>query len=382
MHMKIEGKKLAYILDVHKHLVKEIKMKFEKDGVHIISVDPSHTNMITTILNSGACQEYDISTGELEIGIDLQKLRNFLKLGKPSDIFTFDYDTESFKLVVKLGNIVRTMGLLDTAGWPDPKPITLSMKNKVIVDTKTFYNSFKGVMPEKKRRYSVDATYLTISENAVILENQDDDENKGEKKSVIERDFLQDAIAPVSITNIYDTEMLSKQIAEYKKFLGQIVIGLVEKNQPLCIIGKSEDVELEYWLAPRVHGDDEISRQHIIEDKEIIPEPELKEVLKEPELPEKLPLEEPVLVEKPRVTAKKQRSKPPIEPIVAVQKAKSMKECRKDIGWLASPKNDFYLVGEIVAVTKTGYLILFRGSKRHKDPVEMDRDLVEVYRRE
>jgi hypothetical protein len=330
--------------------------------------------------------------------------------------------------------------------------------------------------------------------------------------------------------------MLSKQIGEYKKFLDQIVIGLVEKNQPLCIIGKSQDIEIEYWLAPRVHGDDEISRQHIITDKELAPEPEVKEpiaepeiktpepmdpiepliaelrygsvdilfyenqwmftgdfdhvdradivhnikilkqiydkysdkvkkcfgvnkdydndhvyflsaikkrisniseelrifdhinikeyyegrtqhgiqwftfeelevqtrtepevkpefeiekAIKEPELPEKPPLEGQISAEKPRVTTEKPRPKAqkrlqkPTEPIIAVQKTKTeTRDYYKDIGWLASPKNDFYLVGEITAVTKTGYIILFRGSKKFKDPVEIDRDLVEVYRKE
>ena len=79
--------------------------------------------------------------------------------------------------------------------------------------------------------------------------------------------------------------------------------------------------------------------------------------------------------------SQKRELEKPTEPVIAVQKTESIEECHKNIGWLASPKNDFYLVGEIIAVTKTGYLILFRGSKKFKEPVEIDRELVEVYRK-
>ena len=528
MHMKIEGKKLARMLDVHKHLVNEIKIKFKKDGVHITSVDAMHIGMVTTILNSGACQEYDIrKTGDLEIGIELKKLRGFLKLGKPNDIFTFDYDVENMKLIVKLGNIVRTMGLVDTEGSPDLKPLGLSMKNKAILDSKTFYDSLKGVMPEKKRKWN-NEIYLTISKDSIILENHDSDENLNrEKKSVITRDFIHDVIAPVAISNIYDSDMIHKQIKIYKKFVDQIIIGIVEKDQPLCIIGKNQDIEIEFWLAPITEegakqdiiftseseikepvaepeiketseprviepliaelrygsvdvvfyekqwifsGDfDHVDRADILHNVKILkqiydkysekikgcfgvckdydkdyayflstskkripnileelkvfdkikikeyykghiqhgiqwftfeelevqtrigpevkPEFEIKKAIKEPELPEKTPLEEQISAEKSGVTTEKPRSKAqitrekPTEPVTIVQKTESIEECHKNIGWLASPKNDFYLVGEIIAVTKTGYLILFRGSKKFKEPVEIDRELVEVYRR-
>jgi hypothetical protein len=111
MHMSIEGRKLVRTLDIHRHLTQEIKIVFKNDGVHITSVDPTYQRMVTTVLKKTACKEYDIKEhGELVIGIDLVKIRDFLKIGTPGDVFTFDYDDESHRLVVRLGNLVRTMG--------------------------------------------------------------------------------------------------------------------------------------------------------------------------------------------------------------------------------------------------------------------------------
>jgi hypothetical protein len=113
MHMSIEGRKLVRTLDVHRRLMQEIKIVFKNDGVHITSVDPAYQRMATTVLRNTACKEYDIKeNGVLVIGIDLVKIRDFLKIGTPRDVFMFDYDLESHRLVVRLGNLIRTMGLL------------------------------------------------------------------------------------------------------------------------------------------------------------------------------------------------------------------------------------------------------------------------------
>jgi len=353
MHMMIEGGKISRTLDVHKHLTQEIKIVFKTDGVHITSVDPAYQRMVTTVLKNTACKEYDINeTGELVIGIDLIKIRDFLKIGKHSDIFTFDYDDENHRLVVRLGNLIRTMGLLDIESMPDLKPPELLWANKTVLGVKVLHAGVKAMIPDNKKDKSMMKGYLTVTHENLIFKSYSEVEKENTVKNTIltkDRDLVSHLCKiPVKIAfNVIDLE---EQVREFKRSFNEVIVETNINSDPIKISVSNEDLTVEYYQTVIIENNEDVRK---INEKKPLSKLESVQAARESEKP--LAVDE---IKKP-----------------------SMKVLKKDIGWLASPRSDPHTVGEIIQVTKTGYVLLFRGSKKHTEPIEYERDLIEVYRK-
>jgi proliferating cell nuclear antigen len=87
--------------------------------------------MVDLEVNSKAFEEFKAT--DMELGIDMDKLGSIMRLSSSGDMVTLDYDEESNRLIVKIGNLIRKMGLIDTAGMPDPKMPNLNLPGKVIL---------------------------------------------------------------------------------------------------------------------------------------------------------------------------------------------------------------------------------------------------------
>jgi proliferating cell nuclear antigen len=115
--MKMEV--LRELVEVISTLVSEVKLSVSKDGIDVKAVDPSHVAMLVLHLNKGAFEEF---TGETtEIGVDVEKFKEVLRLSKPGDEIDLQYDGGKNRLVIKVGRVTRHMAVIDPAGITDPK---------------------------------------------------------------------------------------------------------------------------------------------------------------------------------------------------------------------------------------------------------------------
>jgi proliferating cell nuclear antigen len=110
---KIKSDIIKGIIDVTSPLVNEAKFNITSKGISIRAVDPAHVAMVDLELKSTAFEEY--TADDMELGIDLDKLNGIMKLASTGDTISMEYDEESNRLIVKIGNLVRRMGLIDTA---------------------------------------------------------------------------------------------------------------------------------------------------------------------------------------------------------------------------------------------------------------------------
>jgi proliferating cell nuclear antigen len=110
-------------------IVSEVKLSANEGELSIKAVDPAHVAMIDLQIKPEAYSKY--SASEMEIGIDLDKLNDIIKLARGNDEIEAVYDEDSNRLIVSIGNLVRKMSLLDTTGMPDPKIPTLQFPAKV-----------------------------------------------------------------------------------------------------------------------------------------------------------------------------------------------------------------------------------------------------------
>lgn len=130
---KIKADVLKEVVDVISALVDEAKFNIKPDGISLRAVDPAHVAMLDMTLKKKGFEEFKAK--ECELGIDIDKLKDVLKLAGPGDIFNLEHDEDKNRLILDVGNITRRMALVDTAGMSDPKVPNLNLPAKLTVET-------------------------------------------------------------------------------------------------------------------------------------------------------------------------------------------------------------------------------------------------------
>src|ERR1041384_4674923 len=116
---KVKAEVLKTILDAVSTLVDEAKIQVTAEGISLKAVDPAHVAMVDLSIGKKAFQEYKAT--ELELGIDLDKPNDILKLAGAQDVIDLEYKEDAHRLVFRVGHITRRMSLVDTANLGDPK---------------------------------------------------------------------------------------------------------------------------------------------------------------------------------------------------------------------------------------------------------------------
>jgi len=128
---KVKSEVLKGIIDVTSPLVNEVKFNITPKGISLRAVDPAHVAMVDLQINDKAFEEYKAT--DMELGIDMDKLGGIMRLSSADDMVFLEYEEDSNRLIIKIGNLVRRMGLIDTAGMPDPKMPNLNLPAKVVL---------------------------------------------------------------------------------------------------------------------------------------------------------------------------------------------------------------------------------------------------------
>ena len=130
---KIKADVLKEVVDVISALIDEAKFNIKPDGISLRAVDPAHVAMLDMTLQKKAFEEFKAK--ECELGIDIDKLKEVLRLAGAGDSFNIEHDGEKNRLILDVGNITRRMALVDTAGMSDPKVPNLNLPAKLTVET-------------------------------------------------------------------------------------------------------------------------------------------------------------------------------------------------------------------------------------------------------
>ena len=133
---------LRELVEVIATLVPEAKLTISKDGISVKAVDPSHVAMLVLTLNKGAFEEF---TGEpTEIGIDIEKFKEILRLSKPGDVIDLQFDGGKNRLVVKVGKVTRHMSIVDPAGIAEPKVPNVAPPGIAVVKMEELRQGIRG----------------------------------------------------------------------------------------------------------------------------------------------------------------------------------------------------------------------------------------------
>ena len=201
---KVKSEVLKGIIDVTSPLVSEVKLNINSKGISLRAVDPAHVAMINLEIDNKAFEEY--KADDMELGIDMDKLAGIMRLSTSGDMVSLEYDETANRLIIRIGNLVRKMSLIDTAGMPDPKMPNLDLPAKAIIKASEIN---RGV-----RASEAVSDHLAVSINKdnfeLFAEGDTDTVNlklpkdllveltsKGEYKSLFSIDYFSNMIKPV-----------------------------------------------------------------------------------------------------------------------------------------------------------------------------------------
>jgi proliferating cell nuclear antigen len=241
---KVKSDIIKGIIDVTSPLVNEAKFNITTKGISLRAVDPAHVAMVDLELKNSAFEEY--SANDMELGIDLDKLSGIMKLASSGDMVTLEYDEEANRLVVKIGNLVRRMGLIDTAGMPDSKVPHLDLPAKAVVKAGELS---KGVRASEAVS---DHLALNIDKDCFELYAEGDTDTVNLK---LPKDMLLELKADGKFRSLFSIDYFSNMIKPVRSE-DPITINLGNDNPIRVDFDIAEkNGHVTYLLAPRIESE-------------------------------------------------------------------------------------------------------------------------------
>ena len=241
---KVRSEVLKGIIEVTSPLVNEVKFNITSDGISLRAVDPAHVAMVDLKIDKKAFEEYSADT--IELGVDMDKLASIMRLSTSGDIISLDYDEKANRLIIKIGNLVRKMALIDTAGMPDPKMPNLELPAKIVIKSSELN---RGVRASE-----------AVSDHLALLVTKDYFElfAEGDTDTVnlkLPKDLLIELNAPGKCKSLFSIDYFSNMIKSIKGE-DSITILLGTDNPTRLEFNIAEDKgHVTYLLAPRIESE-------------------------------------------------------------------------------------------------------------------------------
>lgn len=139
----ITTKGLKELHSTLKDTVDEVRLRFASDGVHVLAVDDTEVSLISLHVTPKAFSTYEVEE-PVNICIDLDKLEKFLKVPESDANIEMSYNAEKNTLVLKAGNVRRTLALLNEDRVKGVKVPNLNLPAQVSFPAEEFKRAVKA----------------------------------------------------------------------------------------------------------------------------------------------------------------------------------------------------------------------------------------------
>jgi len=242
---KARAEILKEVVNVVSTLVDEAKFSLSSEGLSLRAVDPAHIAMVDLTLGKDAFEEF--KADESEIGIDIDKLSQFLKLARADDTISLKHDDEKRRLSIVVGDVTRRMSLIDTTGMSDPKVPNLQLDATVAVRADDLV---QGIRASE-----------TVSDHIALVATPESFEMscEGDMDQVHFKKAKKDLVsleAPSSVRSLFPLEYFSNMLRAISG--GSTVTLHLGNDYPVKMEFKiaGGKGEVRYLLAPRIESGD------------------------------------------------------------------------------------------------------------------------------
>lgn len=243
-HAKVRSETLKGIVDIVSTLVDEAKFNINTEGFSLKAVDPAHVAMVDLGVEKGAFEEY--VADDTELGIDLDKIKEVLRLARAGDIIDMEQDEDRNRLVINVGNVSRRMNLVDTTGMSDPKVPNLNLPTKLSVSAEELQ---KGIRAAESVS---DHIALNASSEGFELFSEGDTDTVSLK---LDKDLLVSLESEEKVRSLFPLDYFSNMIRAISP--GTVVEISLGNDYPVKMEFDIADGKgrVSYLLAPRIESD-------------------------------------------------------------------------------------------------------------------------------
>ena len=236
---------LKEVVNVVSTLVDEAKFIVNANGLSIRAVDPAHIAMVDLTLGKEAFEEF--KADESEIGLDIDKLSQFLKLAKSDDLVDLMHDEDKRRLNIVVGDITRRMSLIDTTGMSDPKVPSLNLPAKVTLKVDDLVQGIKA-----SETVSDHIALIATPESFEMTCEGDMDQVQWKKA----KKDLESLECPSSVRSLFPLEYFSNMLKAVPS--GSSVSMNLGNDYPVKVEFKiaGDKGDVRYLLAPRIESGD------------------------------------------------------------------------------------------------------------------------------
>ncbi len=241
---KLKAEILKEMVDVVSTLVDEAKLNVGKDSVGVKAVDPAHVAMVDLSLDRGAFEAYKAEDAEL--GLDMDKMKEILRLAKAGEAISITHDEDKNRLVVSVGNTTRRMSLVDTAGMSDPKVPSLNLPAKLVVRTDELRQAIRA-----SESVSDHIALKASPEGFEVVSEGDTDT----VSHMVPKDLLEELQAKDAVRSLFPLDYFSnmvKAISTAPNVTLYLGTDYPVRMEFKIAAGKGE---VKYLLAPRIESD-------------------------------------------------------------------------------------------------------------------------------
>ncbi len=231
---------LSKVIEILSELVTEVRIRFNEFGLSISAIDPANVAMISFKLPKSSFSQFE--TGEEVLGVNLDSLKRILKrCGTGSSLIL--EKQENFLNIQIQDKIKRNFNLnLIEVETEEKEMPELEYTAKVEIVSKDLVDSIEDCM------IVADACSFIVQEGKFIIEA------KGINSARSEFSGDEAKIEAENCNGRYSLEYLNKFL-KGAKLVEKCVLNFAE-DHPLKMNIKSEGMELNFLLAPRVENDD------------------------------------------------------------------------------------------------------------------------------
>ena len=238
---KIKASVLKGVTEIMSPLVGEAKFSITPKGISINAVDPAHVALARVEVKSDSFEEYHAD--ESDLGVDIHKLNGVLKLASADDTISLEYDEHKNMLVITIGNLMRSMSLIDVEGMPDAKMPEIDLPAKVVL--------VAGELSKAVRASEMisDHIVLTTDKDKFILYAEGDTDTVD---LTLTKDLLVKLKSADKCRSLFSIDYLSTMIKPAKD--ADHITLMLGNDKPLYMEFDFADKKghVVYMLAPRV----------------------------------------------------------------------------------------------------------------------------------
>jgi proliferating cell nuclear antigen len=241
---KIKTDKLNEMIGAVSVMVTEAKVQIGPDGLSIKAVDAANVAMIFLNLESGACESFDATKGEL--GVDISKVKTLMDMAQKDSETELELDELNYKLIIKMaGGLRYTTSLLPISSLRnEPKIGSIDYPAHVVMRGDELWRAVKAAESIN------DYLYIgTTPAGGFYVESEDVDK--------LRYDCTEDQLiqsAHIETRAMFSAEYIS-DICKFASKKDEVALDL-KTDYPLTIGFKIADGhgKVSYIIAPRVES--------------------------------------------------------------------------------------------------------------------------------